>query len=187
MRPCNTDPSSRMRRQTERGCDRQPLPLVARAGKSSGLRQVLFAAYKSCDELRGTIRNRGQARFPPYEVQENAMANSTRNRTQRRSQSEVDPSPREQPETAKVKTELMGESRSTPETPTLWHGGPRSECWTSASVTESGNWGSPIAAPGRPALRLRRRPRPRTSLHCSRPFHSAATRFFSPRSESLTD
>jgi len=115
------------------------------------------------------------------------MANSTRNRTQRRPQSEVDLDPREWPETAKVETELMGESRSTPETPTLWHGGFRTECWSSTSVAESGNWGIPFATPGRPARRLRRRPRRRTSLHCSRPFHGAATHFFPPRSEFLTD
>jgi len=115
------------------------------------------------------------------------MANSTRNRTQRRPQSEVDLDPREWPETAKVKTDLMGESRSTPETPTLWHGGFRSECWTSRSVAESANWGSPFATPGRPALRLRRLPRRRTQLHCSRPVQGAAARFISPRSEFLTD
>ena len=108
------------------------------------------------------------------------MANSTRNRTQRRPQSEVDLDPREWPETAKVKTELMGESRSTPETPTLWHGSLRSECWTSTSVTESANWGSPFATPGRPTRR-------RTQLHCSRPVQGAAARFISPRSEFLTD
>ena len=115
------------------------------------------------------------------------MANSTRNRTQRRPQSEVDLYPREWPETAKVKTELMGESRSTPETPTLWHGGFRSECWTSTSVTESANWGSPFPTPGRPALRLRRLPRRRTTRHCSRPCQGAAARFVSRRAEFLTD
>ena len=108
------------------------------------------------------------------------MANSTRNGTQRRPPSNVDPYPQELPETAKVKSELMEELSSTLETPTLWHGGPRSECWTSSSVAESANWGSPFATPGRPTRR-------RTQLHCSRPVQGAAARFISPRSEFLTD
>jgi hypothetical protein len=115
------------------------------------------------------------------------MANSTRNGTQRRPPSNVDPYPQELPETAKVKSELMEELSSTLETPTLWHGGPRSECWTSTSVTASGDWGSPFAAPGRPAQRLCRRPRRRTPLHCSRPFQEAAARFISHCTEFLSD
>jgi hypothetical protein len=115
------------------------------------------------------------------------MANSTRNDTQRRPPSSVDPYPQELPETAKVNSELIGKSSSTLETPTLWHGAPSSECWTSTSVTASGDWGSPFAAPGRPAQRLRRPPRRRTALHCSRPFQEAAARFISHSAEFLSD
>jgi len=114
------------------------------------------------------------------------MANSTRKGTQRQPPSEVDPCLQDRTETATGEDGAIDESRCTSDTPNLWHCGPRSGCWTSTSEMESGSWGSPFAAPGRPALRLRRRPPRRTSLHCSRPFHSAATRFFAPRSEFLT-
>jgi hypothetical protein len=103
------------------------------------------------------------------------MANSTRNRTQR------------QAEIAKVKDGPIGEARSAPETPNLWHAAPRSECWTGASGAGAESWGSPFASPGRPALRLRRLPRRRTPLHCSRPSPGAAARFTSCGGEFLTD
>jgi hypothetical protein len=115
------------------------------------------------------------------------MAKSTRNGRQRRAPSQVDPYPQEPPETAEPISGAMDESRSTLETPTLWHGGPRSECWTSSSVAASGSWGSPFAAPGRPVLRLRRLPRRRTPLHCSRPVQRAAERLISHRAEFLAD
>jgi hypothetical protein len=103
------------------------------------------------------------------------MANSTRNRTQRPA------------EIAKAKDGPIGESKSALETPNLWHAAPRSECWTSTSGTAAGSWGSTFAATGRPALRLRRRPRRRTLLHCSRPSQAAAARFTSCCCEFLTD
>ena len=115
------------------------------------------------------------------------MANSTRNGTQRQPSSELDACPQDWAETAKGKDGPAVESRGTVETPSLWHGGFRSECWTSTSTAESGSWGSPFAAPGRPALRLRRLPRRRTSLHRSRPLQGAAARFVPPRSKFLTD
>jgi hypothetical protein len=109
------------------------------------------------------------------------MANSTRNRAQRQPPAQADICSRDRGEIAKGKDGPTGESRSTLETPNLWHTGPRSECWTSTSVTESGSWGSPFAAPGRPALRLRRMPRRRTLLHSSRPFQGAEARRFTRR------
>jgi len=115
------------------------------------------------------------------------MANSTRNDTQRRPPSEVDASPQHWAETAKGKDGPTGESRSSVETPSLWHSSPRSECWTSTSITESGSWGSPFGAPGRPALRLRRPARRGTPLHRSRPLQGAEVRFIQPRSEFLAD
>jgi len=97
------------------------------------------------------------------------MANSTRNDTQRRPPSELDASPQDWAETAKGKDGPTGESRSSVETPSLWHSSPRSECWTSTSITESGSWGSPFGAPGRPALRLRRPARRGTPPHLRDP------------------
>ena len=97
------------------------------------------------------------------------MANTRLNGTQRRLRSGVDSCPQDRTETDKGKDVPNGESRSTAETPTLWHGGVQSECWA------------------RLAPRLRRLPRRRTSLHCSRPFEGAAARFVSPRSEFLTE
>ena len=115
------------------------------------------------------------------------MANSTRNGAQLQPSSEMDLREHELAETAEGKDGPTGESGSVLETPSLWHAGPRGECWTSSSIMKSGSWGSPFAAPGRPAFRLRRPPRRRTVLHCSRPFQEAEARFISPRSELLTD
>jgi hypothetical protein len=113
------------------------------------------------------------------------MADSTGNDTLRQAPSETDSQDRTK--TAKDGDGPIVESTSTPEAPSLWHAGAQSECWTSTSATESVSCGSPFAARGRPALRLRRLPRRRTSLHCSRPLEGAAARFISPRSEFLTD
>jgi hypothetical protein len=81
----------------------------------------------------------------------------------------------------------IDEPRAALETPTLWHAALRSECWTATSGPGAGSWGSPFAAPGRPALRLQRPPRRRTVLHCSRPCERAATRFPWCEGEFLTD
>jgi hypothetical protein len=89
------------------------------------------------------------------------MANSTRNRTQPQPPFEVD-SP-----------------SSALEVPSIWHAAPASACWTGASATGAGRYGTPFPASGRPALRLRRPPRRRTLLHCSRPTQGAAARFTS--------
>jgi hypothetical protein len=115
------------------------------------------------------------------------MANSTRHGTQRQPPSQADPCPQDRAEIAKGKDGPIAESSPTLETPNLWHAAPRSECWTSTTVTESGSWGSRFAAPGRPARRLRRPPRRRTRLHCSRPFQGAEARFTSRPTEYLTD
>lgn len=115
------------------------------------------------------------------------MADSTRNGARRRASSEVVSHPQESPATAKLNGELIDESRSTLEMPMLCYGVPRSQCWTGTSVTGSETWGSPFAAPGRPALRLRRSPRRPTPLHCSRPVRPAAARFVSPCAVFLSD
>ena len=114
------------------------------------------------------------------------MANSTRKGTQRQLRSDVDFCPQDWADTARDDGP-NGESRSTAETPNLWHGGAQRECWTGCGPTESVSWECPFAAPGRPALRVRRLPRRRTSLHCSRSLEGAAARFISASSQYVTD
>ena len=117
------------------------------------------------------------------------MAHSKRYRTQRQppAPSEVSSRPQDCAEIPKAKVGPIEESRATLETPNLWHAAPRSECWTKARGTEAGSWGSPFAAPERPAQRLRRSPRRRTTLHRSRPSLEAAARFAPCSYEFLTD
>ena len=115
------------------------------------------------------------------------MANTTRKGGQRQPSSVRVRYPQERPETAKIPDGLTNESKSTLELPILWHGSSRSECWTSTSGTASGNWASPFAVAGRPALRLRRAPRRCSPLHRLRPIQEAAVRFVSERGEFLTD
>jgi len=67
------------------------------------------------------------------------MADATRNDTLRQPPFETDPHPQDWTETAKGKGGPIVESTSTPETPSLWHAGAQSECWTSTSATESGS------------------------------------------------
>lgn len=116
------------------------------------------------------------------------MANATRNGRRRQPPSELDPCQQDLAEAAEGTDGSTGESRSTLETPNLWHAGARSECWTGSGIKESSaSWASPFAAPRRPALRLRRSSRRRTTLHCSRPFQVADARFVSPLAEFLAD
>ena len=115
------------------------------------------------------------------------MANLTRNGTQRQPPSELDPCKQDLTEDARGPDGSTGESGYTLETPNLWHAGPRNECGTCTSIEESASWGSPFAAPGRPASRLRRPPRRRTTLHSSRPFQLAEARLVPPLDEFLTD
>ena len=115
------------------------------------------------------------------------MANSARNGTQRRPPSDVDSLPPDQSETAKGREAPIGESGYTLETPGVWRGASRSECWTRATATVWGSWGSPFTAPDRPALPLHRLPRRRTPLHSLRPSQEAEARFVPRSSEFLND
>ena len=115
------------------------------------------------------------------------MAHSRQYRTPRQPPSEASSRPQDCAEIPKAKVAPIEESTATLETPNLWHAGPRSECCPNARGTEVGSWGSPFAAPERPAQRLRRTPRRRTTLHCSRPSQEAAARFAPCSYEFLTD
>jgi hypothetical protein len=119
--------------------------------------------------------------------QERAMAHSTRSRGERQSPSDVGPRPQDFPEIPKAEAEPINESGSGMQTPSLWQAAAWSECWNSTRGAGARSCGSPFAAPGRPALRLRRTPRQRTTLHCARPTQRAVERFTPCLYEFLTD
>ena len=121
------DRLSRMRRQTEhggtasRGC--WWYERMSSAGyDKSGLPHTRVVARVAARFAKGS----GTA-FTS-EAHETALANSTRNDTQRRPPRGVDADSQEWSDTVQVQTGLMGESRSNLETPPPWYGSPRSEC-----------------------------------------------------------
>ena len=144
-----------------------------RAQVNGWVKPITTKSVRRIQELRYVSRHDSDERAEDgcTSHQESDMANSKRNGT-----------PGQPPA-----DRTTGEPRYTLEAPCLWHTGTRNECWTSTSITDSRSWGIPFAEPGRPALRLRRPARRRTTLHSSRTFPPAEARFVAPCNEFLTD
>jgi hypothetical protein len=114
------------------------------------------------------------------------MARSTRNDAQRQLTPTVEPGLPDRVERAESQDGLIVESGAALESLNLGHAGLRKECWAGASVMGLGNSRSETAALRLATQRLRRPPRKRTQLHCSRPSHGAEARFTPAIFEILT-
>jgi len=105
------------------------------------------------------------------------VARSTRNDAQRQSAPEVEQSLRDLAELAVCEEGSFVDLGPALDTLNLGHAGLRNECWPSSSAMVSSASRSELAPPQRAVLRLRRQPRKRTPLHCSRPLQRAEARF----------
>ena len=115
------------------------------------------------------------------------MARSKRDDAQRRSAPKVEQSLRDLAELAVCEEDSVVEVGPALDTLKLGHAGLRNGCWpgTSAIVARTSRSGPPT--PRRATLRLRRPPRKRTPLHCSRPSQRAEARFIPDNPQILAD